>query len=111
MSWSGVGSRRRGLISNYWRWKGATGPSGGPRPTAAGRASPGPSSRPPVATGSPTGRARAMRNPLILDLADCTEYRQALLARPPRVAHGTLILVVALLGTALAWSALTEADL
>jgi HlyD family type I secretion membrane fusion protein len=52
-----------------------------------------------------------MRNQLVLDLADCTEYRQALQARPPRVVHGTLILLVTLLGTAVAWSALTQADL
>ena len=42
-----------------------------------------------------------MRNELVLDLADCTEFRQALQARPPRIVHGTLILLVALLGTAL----------
>jgi HlyD family type I secretion membrane fusion protein len=52
-----------------------------------------------------------MRNELVLDLADCTEYRQALQARPPRVVHGALILLVALLGTALLWSALTKANL
>ena len=42
-----------------------------------------------------------MRDDLVLDLADCTEFRQALQARPPRVVHGTLVLLVALLGTAL----------
>jgi multidrug resistance efflux pump len=52
-----------------------------------------------------------VRDPLVLDLADCTEYRQALLARPPRVVHGTVILLAALLGAALTWSALTQADL
>jgi multidrug efflux pump subunit AcrA (membrane-fusion protein) len=52
-----------------------------------------------------------MRNDHILDLADCTTFRQALLARSPRVAHGTVILLVGLLGTALAWAALTQADL
>jgi multidrug resistance efflux pump len=52
-----------------------------------------------------------MGNDVIMDLADCTAFRQALLARPPRVAHGTVILLVGLLGTALAWAALTQADL
>jgi multidrug efflux pump subunit AcrA (membrane-fusion protein) len=52
-----------------------------------------------------------MRNDLILDLADCTEFRQALLARPPRIAHGTVILLSLLLGAALLWAALTTADL
>jgi HlyD family secretion protein len=52
-----------------------------------------------------------MRNPVILDLADGTEYRQALQARPPRVVHGTVLLLAALLGSALLGGALTEADL
>jgi multidrug resistance efflux pump len=52
-----------------------------------------------------------MRNQPVLELADCTEYRQAIQARPPRVVHGTAALLAALLGTALAWSALTQADL
>src|SRR5215831_9342122 len=52
-----------------------------------------------------------MRNDLVLDLADCTEYRQTLQARPPGVVHGTLVLLLALVGTALAWSAATRATL
>jgi multidrug efflux pump subunit AcrA (membrane-fusion protein) len=52
-----------------------------------------------------------MRNALVLDLDDCTEFRQALQARPPGVVHGAAGLLVALLGAALAWSALTRADL
>jgi multidrug efflux pump subunit AcrA (membrane-fusion protein) len=44
-------------------------------------------------------------------LADCTEYRQALQARPPRVVHGTVVLCVLLLAAALTWAAATEADL
>jgi multidrug resistance efflux pump len=52
-----------------------------------------------------------MRNQPVLDLADCTEYRQAVQIRPSRVVHGTVALLVALLATALAWSALTQADL
>jgi multidrug resistance efflux pump len=52
-----------------------------------------------------------MRNDLVLDLADCTEFRQALQARPPGIVHGTLVLILALLGTALGWSAATRATL
>src|SRR5262245_47920683 len=52
-----------------------------------------------------------MRNQAILDLAECTEFRQTLLARPPRIVHGTVLLLTALLGTAVAWAALTTADL
>jgi hemolysin D len=52
-----------------------------------------------------------MRDDLVLDLADCTEFRQALQARPPRIVHGTLVLLVALIGTALGWSAVTRATL
>src|SRR5512135_3119386 len=52
-----------------------------------------------------------MRNALVLDLADCTEFRLTLQAQPPKIVHGTAGLLVMLLGAALAWSALTEADL
>ena len=52
-----------------------------------------------------------MRDDLVLDLADCTEFRQALQARPPGIVHGTLALLVALIGTALGWSATTRATL
>jgi HlyD family secretion protein len=52
-----------------------------------------------------------MRNDRVLDLADCTTFRQALLARPPRFAHGAVVLSVGLLAAALAWAALTPADL
>jgi multidrug resistance efflux pump len=52
-----------------------------------------------------------MSDSLVVDLADCTEYRQTLQARPPRIVHGTVILLTVLVGTALLWSALTEADL
>src|SRR3954451_11154769 len=52
-----------------------------------------------------------MRNDLVLDLADCTEFRQTLQARPPGIVHGTLVLLVALIGTALGWSAMTRAPL
>ena len=52
-----------------------------------------------------------MRNDLILDLADCTEFRQTLLVRPPMIVHGTAGLLVVLLGAALAWAAATRAHL
>jgi len=52
-----------------------------------------------------------MRDAVVLDLADCTEFRQVLEARAPKGVHGMAGLLVALLGAALAWSALTEADL
>jgi multidrug resistance efflux pump len=52
-----------------------------------------------------------MNQNLILDLDDCTEFRQTLQARPPRIVHGTVMLLVALLGTVLAWLAFTEAHL
>jgi multidrug resistance efflux pump len=52
-----------------------------------------------------------MRNNPVLNLAECTAFRQTLLARPPRFAHGAVVLLAGLLGTALAWSALTPADL
>jgi multidrug resistance efflux pump len=50
-------------------------------------------------------------NHLIANLADCSEFRLALLARPPRIVHGTVVLLTTLLGSALAWAALTRADL
>jgi adhesin transport system membrane fusion protein len=52
-----------------------------------------------------------MRDAGVLDLSDCTEFRQALIARPPAVVHGAALLLALLLGTALAWSAWTRADL
>jgi multidrug resistance efflux pump len=52
-----------------------------------------------------------MSDKLVVDLADCTEYRQTLQARPPRIVHGTVTLLTVLVGTALLWSAVTEADL
>ena len=51
-----------------------------------------------------------MRSDLCLDLSECTEFRQRLMARPPRVVHGTLLLLVALVGSGAAWATLTEAD-
>src|SRR5262249_489661 len=44
-------------------------------------------------------------------LSDCTEYRQTLLARAPRIVHGTVLLSVSLLAGIVVWSACTEANL
>lgn len=52
-----------------------------------------------------------MRKGELLDLADCTEFRQTLQARPPRVVHGTALLLAALLAGAALWAGVTEADL
>jgi multidrug resistance efflux pump len=57
------------------------------------------------------GRAETMRNEQIFDLADCSEFSQTIEARPPRFVHGSIILLVALLGTAVLWASLTKADL
>src|SRR5262249_27584883 len=47
----------------------------------------------------------------VFDLADCTEFRQAVEARSPAIVHGTALLLITLLGVALAWSYLTRVDL
>jgi multidrug efflux pump subunit AcrA (membrane-fusion protein) len=47
----------------------------------------------------------------VLDLSACTEFRQTLQGRPPRIVHGTVLLLATLLGSAVAWGALTRADL
>jgi multidrug efflux pump subunit AcrA (membrane-fusion protein) len=52
-----------------------------------------------------------VRETLYVDLADCTEFRQLLDRRPPRLAHGTAFLLTGLVAAALAWAALTRADL
>jgi HlyD family secretion protein len=52
-----------------------------------------------------------MSRGLFVDLADCSEFRQTLAARPPRIVHGTALLLMALLAAALAWSALVKANL
>ena len=77
----------------------------GPRPPPRLRRNPDGQRQPPP------GGVRVMRDAGVLDLADCTEFRQALLARPPAVVHGTAALLAILLGTALGWAALTRADL
>ena len=52
-----------------------------------------------------------MRHNQLVDLGDCTEFRQTILARPPRIVHGTVVLLTALLATALLWAGWTKADL
>jgi len=52
-----------------------------------------------------------MRSDLIVDLAECTEFRQGLRARAPRIVHGAALLLVMLLATAVTWMALTKANL
>jgi HlyD family type I secretion membrane fusion protein len=52
-----------------------------------------------------------MNQTVILDLADCTEFRQTVEARPPRIVHGTVWLLAGLLAASVAWAALTRADL
>ena len=47
----------------------------------------------------------------VYNLADCTEFRQTLLAHPPRFVRGTIVLLIVLVAAALVWTALTEADL
>jgi membrane fusion protein, hemolysin D len=52
-----------------------------------------------------------MTNTPIVDLADCTLFRQTLEARPPRIVHGTAVLLSGLVAAALIWAHLTTADL
>src|SRR4051812_4353578 len=46
-----------------------------------------------------------------IDLTFCTEYHQALAARVPVIAHGTVLALATLLSSALLWAGLTQADL
>jgi multidrug resistance efflux pump len=52
-----------------------------------------------------------VRDPVYVDLGDCTEFRSLVEARPPRLAHGAAGLLVLLLASAAAWAALTRASL
>lgn len=52
-----------------------------------------------------------MRSEQIFDLADCSEFRETIETRPPRFVHVSIVLLVTLLGTAVLWAALTQADL
>lgn len=52
-----------------------------------------------------------MRSGTVRNLADCSEFRLTLEARPPAIVHGTACLLLVSLGSAVGWSALTEANL
>src|SRR5437588_12756381 len=52
-----------------------------------------------------------MSESLYMDLAECTEFRQVIDARPPRLVHAATFLLVALIGSVVTWAALTRADL
>jgi HlyD family secretion protein len=52
-----------------------------------------------------------MRDHTIGNLAECSEFRQTLQARPPAVVHGAALLLAALLAAAVCWAALAQADL
>ncbi len=52
-----------------------------------------------------------MNSKRLYELADCTEYRQTLLARPPRLVRATVVLLVMLVTAAVLWAARTDADL
>jgi HlyD family secretion protein len=45
------------------------------------------------------------------NLAECSEYRQTLMARPPRLVHGTVWILAALVAAGLTWTAVTKVDL
>ena len=52
-----------------------------------------------------------MRDYQVMELTDCSEFRQTVEAQPPALVHGTVLLLVLLLGAALLWAAVTSADL
>ncbi len=52
-----------------------------------------------------------MRDASILDLSQCTEFRQTLMARPPRIVHGAALLTASVVAVAVAWLAVTPAEL
>src|SRR5262245_1125077 len=85
-----------------------------PRPTATSAFRPCFPMRLPGHAGPPLAstawRKRPVRN-AIADLSECREFALVLQARPPRLVHAALILASLLLGTAVTWSALTQADL
>jgi multidrug resistance efflux pump len=52
-----------------------------------------------------------MNDQFIRHLDEGSEFRLTLMARPPRLVHATVVLLVLLLGVGLLWAALTQADL
>jgi adhesin transport system membrane fusion protein len=63
----------------------------------------------PAAASAPA-RADGLDVPGVIDLAQCSEFRQTLVARPPRIVHGASAAILAILGAAIAWAAATRAD-
>lgn len=47
----------------------------------------------------------------VIAISECSEFRRTLQARPPRVVHGTAILLSLLVGAAATWASVTEASL
>lgn len=47
----------------------------------------------------------------MIDLNDCTQFRQTLQACPPKIIHGTALLSITLLVGTVVWSSLTKANL
>jgi HlyD family type I secretion membrane fusion protein len=52
-----------------------------------------------------------MSQTITVDLADCSQFRQTVAARPPRVVHGAVILLLGLLAAAVTWAGLVKANL
>jgi hemolysin D len=52
-----------------------------------------------------------MSRGLVVDLAECSTFRQTLAARPPQIVHGTALLLMVLLAAAVTWAALVKANL
>lgn len=48
---------------------------------------------------------------VVYDLAECSEFRQALRSRPPALAHGAALLIMGLVVLAVAWAALVQANI
>lgn len=48
---------------------------------------------------------------VVSDLSDCSEFSQTLAAKPPRVVHGTALLLGCVLLSAMGWAAVTRANL
>ena len=46
----------------------------------------------------------------VIDLNDCSEFRQTILASPPRLVHGWVWILIGLVTTAVLWSYATTAD-
>lgn len=51
-----------------------------------------------------------MNNAEIVALADCIEFREAILATPPKEARLSLLLMLAMLATAFAWASVSKVD-